>query len=715
VTNPVGVLLAALVGTALLFLPGFGARDLLRRPRRPVLDETLSAVVATVFVVTPLGVLLVGTGSFSTFLLVVPLLVLSVVGLPRAISVAREALRIPLSAALGLFVLPWVWSALRTGAPPSYLFQWYYWDLARMLGRQGGVPSYVTEYGAHIRWLPDYLVFNLHSEAYRGITDLFGTVNAIVAWRIPMALLAVIAVFAMLRLWVPRWAAVVGVALVMQTTWALDKFNAYKPEAFGVIIGFICVRLAVGALRRKDPGTLVLVGVLLGVNLGIHAIAATVVGMLLAGALVGELLTTKDLRARRTYTLLFLTAVTALVVSFAMGWSVQGRVSVLGDAGNPQRNADGSDPTLIFLARDAGNFGPVAEPSLSDEMTGSVNQPRVDLHLTPGTTLALAILLVAGAGLALARGGNGRRGVVSLLVFVALLVTGILYFTLRYDTYVPRHTGLSRFAQYTPLVVALAVTVALSAIVEAVNSRIPARDGRFRRRLVAITGIVLAVGLFISLDNAVVTTYDLQVNINTTAKRFLETVGDKVPAGETVLVNANSRGLLGFLYDLNDPLEARQALLESPKFVHHATVALEDMNKFFTGTGGSDLPDRMRANWLITTTVPSAIGSTIPVGTPPPDWSPPGWELVVKTPEASLWHRTKPLPAVTDVGPEQHETVKVLVALLLVGLVIAGVTTLVAPGWPDRIKPFRRKTRKDRRLEREREARRRRNRQSAPG
>ena len=410
---------------------------------------------------------------------------LGLLGIPRAIVLGRRALRMPATLVMALAAWPWWWSAARDGAPPSPLFQWYYWNLGHVLGTTNGIPSYVTEFGTHIRWLPDYLVFNAYSEAYRSLTILGTRTNAIVALRIPVAALAIVAIFAVLRLWIPPWASVLGALFVMQSAWFLDKFNAYKPESFGILIGLITVRLGIRALRQQTPAVFVLVGVLIGVNLAIHPIAATVAGMLLAGAVVGELVVTRELLVRRTLTTLGVTVLLVLVMSGAIGWALQGRVSVLGDAANPQRLADGTDPTLVLTARDAGQFGPVKEPSIGDEMSGYLEEPFPGLRLDSGVGVLLCLAIAGGLALAVVQGGTTRKGVITLGTFTAFLTVGVLWFTLNYDTYVPRHTGLARFVQYAPLVIAFAAAIALAAYARRDRRapvRIATRTAPVRRR-----------------------------------------------------------------------------------------------------------------------------------------------------------------------------------------------------------------------------------------
>ena len=178
--------IAAAIGAALCVLPGLGIRAVLRVRQRNPLDELMIAIALSVITLAAIAGALLAFRSFSGLTLAFPLVVLGLLGIPRGIVLARRALRMPVTLVLALATWPWWWSAARDGAPPSPLFQWYYWDLGRALGTTNGIPSYVTEFGTHIRWLPDYLVFNAYSEAYRSLAVLGSRTNAIVALRIPV-------------------------------------------------------------------------------------------------------------------------------------------------------------------------------------------------------------------------------------------------------------------------------------------------------------------------------------------------------------------------------------------------------------------------------------------------------------------------------------------------------------------------------------------------
>ena len=660
----------ALIGGALVVLPGSGLRSVLRLPTRPGFDEVALAVGTSLMVSTAIGALLLGLGLFHPLLMALPLVALGALGFPRLAIWARKRRPGPEIIALGVLTIPWYWSALQPGASPSNLFQWYYWDLGRVLGQVGAVPSFVTEYGTRIRWLPDYLAFNILSESYRGLTGFLGATDAIVAFRVPIAALGIAAVYAVMTLWFPRWVSVFGTALSTSTVWFVTKFNGYKPESLGVVIGLLGLYLAVRGLRDRDVRVLAFVGVLLGLDLAVHAIAATVVGLLLAGALIAELIRSKPETRRASIAAIALALFLALATSGGLGWALQGRAWPLGDASHPARRADGSDPTLVFIRRDSGVFGPVSEPSIATEFSRSLGTPWPGVDLDhPWAIIAGAIVLI-GLVRAATRRGRVRTAAVAVAAMAGLIAIAVFWFAFRYDTYVPRHTGLGRFTQYEPLLLVLTATLAVAALVPSPRAREQSRRERQRRALVRRIGAgacaIAALGFGFANVRRV---NSYQVTIPDPAVRMLDYLGNQSTPGEVVLANVSGRGLLEFWTDIEAPIESRQALLENSEFGVAATKLLEDSNLFFTGTGAPDLASRIGANWILIADSPRALGATVGLGTPPPGWNPEGFSLVHTERHLALFHRSTPLAPIQTVGHGRTYPQRVLILLAVPGIV----------------------------------------------
>jgi hypothetical protein len=662
------VVLGAL-GTALVVLPGFGARTLARRPLRDSIDELSVAIGTTVVVSTVTGVALLGLQAFSATRIAVPLVVLGVIGVPRAFRWFVPLVRRPALYVLSALSLPWVWSALRDGYPPAGLFQWYYWDLGRALTRAHGIPSYVSEYGQHVRWLPDYLVFNVITEAYHGAVPFGSDADQLSAFRIPMALLGAVAVYGMLRLWLRPWTAMTGTALVTATLAFTDKFNTFKPESFGIILGLVAVRLGVVALRRREPPLLLFAGVVVGLNLGVHAIGAVIAGALLAAALVAELVTVREMRRRETFGALALAALLAVGVAAATGIALQGRALVISDASRPARTVDDTDPTFLFLERNAGKFGEVNPPSLDEELSDNLQTPWEDFTLDSGPGILLVGLTVGGITVGLvARRRSLAQGVITTVGFAGLLAAGVVYFAVSYDTYVPRHTGLGRFVQYAPFVSALFVALAI----EGVAVWLERTDAPARHRHLAVAGAaVLVLGGVALAITLTVQRYDRQNTLSPAGRDLLNHLAAEGKPGQTVLTNVGTRGIFEFWTGLEDPLEARQALIESPAFVNRSIALLEDTHRFFTATGVPRLADRLGADWIVVSPSPSLLGAGASYGSPPPGWTVPGFTAEPKQDGIVLLRRDAPITGQRFIGDAKDRTVATLLVLAAAAVVSA--------------------------------------------
>jgi hypothetical protein len=355
-----------------------------------------------------------------------------------------------------------------------------------------------------------------------------------------------------------------------------------------------------------------------------------------------------------------------------MGWSLQGRTFVLGDAGRPTRDADGTDPTYTFLERNAGHFGELSEPSLTDELGNSLKQPWRGFELWSVAGLVLGVVVLGGVVIAVtARRAPPRVALVTSVVFSALLVTGVLYFALSYDTYVPRHTGLARFTQYMPLLVVLLIGIALTGVRDRFVARqrgVPGAAGRIAVAAVAVCAAT-AFGIWATVD-----LYQDDTRLGPAGAATYRYLRDHGRDGEVVLSNAGTRGQFEFFTGLEDPLEARQALLETPAFARRATGLLESAHRFFTGAGDADLADRLHASWVVVTPAGSFLGAGTSYGQPPPGWAPPGFREVFRRDGVVVFEREGKHPHVRAVGPHRDRAGETVVVLL-------GGAALAAGAW----------------------------------
>jgi hypothetical protein len=367
--------------------------------------------------------------------------------------------------------------------------------------------------------------------------------------------------------------------------------------------------------------------------------------------------------------------VLALGVAAATGWALQGRTLVISDASNPTRLPDGRDPTFLFLERNAGRFGEVHAPELDEELSGNLETPWDGFELNSPGGVLLGVGVIAGIALGLtARRRALQQGVIAVVVFGALLTLGVVYFAAAYDTFVPRHTGLGRFVQYAPLVIAMLAAMAI----EGFAIRIESLTVATRHRVAAATGAAvvvigtLALGISLTMNR-----YRTQNELPDAGARVLERLAARGTPGEVVLVNAGTRGIFEFWTGLEDPLEARQALIENPKFVARATALLEDTNRFFSGTGAADLPDRLGVNWIVVAPRPSELGAGASYGSPPPGWTVPGFTAQPGPDGFVILHRGTATAGRHFTGPAKDRGAETL--LVLAGG--AALATAVAWAW----------------------------------
>jgi hypothetical protein len=665
----------AAIGVALLVLPGMGLRSLARARSDGPLDELMLAIGVTVLVIAAIGGVLTGFAAFTPGRLTVPLAILGVIGVPRAARMTISAAR-PVTLLLLTLVTPWVWTATRPGNRPSKIYQWYYWDVGRDLSRVHGVPSFVTEYGTHVRWLPDYLVFNFASQAYHGV-GLGSAAQQLAAWRVPVALLGIAALFAVLRCWLRPVPALAGAALGACTIWYSGTFNAYKPEAMGVVLGLVAIRVGVTGLRTDRPSRVALAGAIIGVNMGVHAIAAFALALLFAAAMLVELFDRR--RALRiAITGLGCAALLAACITLSMGWALQGRALVSGDAQRPHLAANGSDPTLVYLERNVGHFGPVGQKTLTSELAEGIDNPWPGLDLLSiGGVLALATIGIGVVAASVIDDRRARKLLGSIAVFAVLEAAVAAYFAASYDTYIPRHTGLSRLFGYTPLGLALLGGLAVQGY-GALVARVAPRLTRPRPQVVIAVLVAcgaVAVGTWLTVDP-----YRGQRGIPADGQAALRYLDRHATSGQVLLSNAGTRGIVEFWTPVDDVLEARQPLIEQAVFLDRGIDLLDRAHAFFDGTGEARLADRLHVSWIVIADRATDLGAASTYGHPPANSTFRAFERVWHRDGITIYRRVKEFPGAPVLGAVRHRAAQtigaVLLVLLAIGVCLLGIAWL---------------------------------------
>lgn len=622
------VAVAGLVLPALLVLPGWAVASRLAGPYRRTTAEPILALAVGVLVVVGLGLILVGLRAYSPGLLAVLVVFAAATGLRPAVRWLRArwaAGGAPRRWDLGLGVwllvasLPWWATAVAPGYPPADRLVWTYAVIGHQLAEAGGIPAGVSEWGMTLRWLPDYLAFNLISGAYEGLIGMVRPADALAAWRVPLALLGLWLGFAVLRLWLGRAPAIVGTALLGGSVAVLSKFNAYKPEALGIVLGLAACWLVVAGLRHRRPVWILIGGLVLGLDLAVHAIAATVLGLVVAGVAAGEWGRGvvggrgRGAGVLRPVGWLVGAALAGFALSVVVGVVFQGRPLVATEALQPTL-ADGRDPTWTFFLRSTGDFRDPEPPRPVLPLARGVTMPWEGLTVASGTGWWFLVAIAVGVFFVLARPSwRGRAGVVGWAVAGGLLALGMAFFALGFETYVPRWTGLVRFGQYVPVLAAVAAAFALEGGRWAWRLVAGGPAGEGVRRWVVRS---VAAGAVVWLVGVAGAAYERDaVRLSPVGERALVELARLGAPGDVVLSNALTPGTIEFFTGLEAPLEGRQPLIEEPEVLAAANELLLRAHRFWTGDPGAvDLLGDLGVRWLLVADDPALLGASAGLG-----------------------------------------------------------------------------------------------------
>jgi hypothetical protein len=653
------VLAGSVALAGLLVLPGFRLAARLGGPIDRGFAPLALAIASSVLLLLAIATPLLALGFFSGLAMAMVAVALALWSLPPFLhwvrrTVGRTEGRSPgrplaTAAWVAALAVPWVLVALEPGFPPADRLQWYYAEVGRQLAGAGGIPISVAEWGREVRWLPDYLVFDVISNTYAALLPGIGPAEAISAWRVPVAALSIVAVYALLRLWIGRSPAILGTALIAGGTFFVAKFNAYKPEAVGILLGLIALWLVVQGVRSGRRSWLLLAGLLYGADLSVHAVAAVATGLLGAGFGGAEWLLAR--RARRGLADgLVRAAVLGLALSVALGVGLQGRAIVASQALEPAL-VGGEDPTWAFFLASTGVFeDPLPSPP-ARPLAGGISFPWDGFRVTSAFGWWLLASVAVGLFLLAAFGGRrGRAAVLGLGVSGALLGLTIAFFALSFATYVPRWTGLVRFGQYVPLGVAVGVAFGLEGFLRA-WTRVAERPVPRRLPLVAaIVGVAWLVPW-------VVPRYAAEPRIQPAGLEALARLEALAGPDDVVVSNVLTAGTIELFTGLEDPLEARQPLIEELGLLRAANDLLHEGHEFFDGPADRGFVDRLGARWVVVADDPAVLGATATLGGSTSgvagvEWLRPAWqgpgivihEVVEPASGAARVDRLEPLP-----------------------------------------------------------------------
>jgi hypothetical protein len=611
----------------LLLFPGFGLLLCWAsvKERRPVLglasrevptSATLAhAVGLSLILVVVCGYALVSARQFTNTRLALAIAPFAVLGLaPFVVFVVRQARSWWVFLALCILAGPFAAPALHSGDAPINNFNWYYWTLGKDLTVARGIPGWVSEYGMQLRWQPDYLSFSVLSEGFRGLFLGASDVEALSMWKVPVALFTVLVTYAAFRLWFRRPTALVGTALLLVTTLYTAKLGNARPEILGFALGLVALVIGIDAQRRLRPYGYLLAGAVLAISTSVHAIGALMAGVLLVAGTLCEVVADRRHLALRARITLGGVVVFAGVVT-ATGWALQGRLFVGADAAHP-RLVSGSDPTLRYFQLSEGlRQRPDIGSRLARQLLDVVQVPASNAA-TPWVLaglLSLCVLLTVSSG--------SRRSREALVISGGLalfLAAGAAWFGLRYSTFVPQNTGLSRFTQWAPLVFVLVAVCGIDSGLRRIGSS--PRGVRIRRSLStpprARTVLVgaLVVASAVAWTGVVQREFPARLSFTRESADAVGAIQRVVAPGDVLLTNLATHGILEYATSAEVPLEGRQPVIEDLKVLKGTNSYLEKVDAFFDNPEGTDPGKVFDARWVLVSDEPRAFGATLGYG-----------------------------------------------------------------------------------------------------
>lgn len=629
-------------------------------------------VALSLVLVEVIGYVMVASGTFTATWLALAVTPFAVAGLPTVAHTLVALVRRRPGVTLSLLVLsfPFLSPALHSGHAPVNNFNWYYWGLGRDLTSAGGVPHWISEYGAHVRWQPDYLSFNILTEGFRGLFVGASGLTSLSMWIVPISVFAVFVTYAALRLWFTGPVAVAGTGLLLVTTAYTGKLGNGRPEIVGFALGLVAVIVGIDALRRRSTSGYLLAAGVLGIDTSVHAIGALMAGVVLVTASLCVLVRARDRVLHRLRIPASGAALFALVVALT-GWALQGRVFVGTNASNP-RLVDGGDPTLSYFTLTEGlDHRPDRGTRLVGQLLSVVQNIPVGVGL--GTMIAVLLTALAVAALVWGTAGSREAAVVGLAL-AAFIAVGAAWFGLHFQTFVPANTGLSRFTQWAPVASALIVVAGLDAILRRIPWRRSSAAGSAAGWARALPGAaVVGIGIVGAVLWALVvsTQFPLRAPLSPGAEAAVHEL-DKVAApGDVLLTNLVTHGILEYLTPAEVPVEGRQPVIESSDVLEHTNRYLQDVITFFDHPAEGDLSP-FRARWILTSTNPQEFGALRTFGEHPERLGlRPGVHRVWGDATTALYQVDGGAATLRSVGPAENKLLRLLVAsALLAGGVV---------------------------------------------
>jgi hypothetical protein len=361
---------------------------------------------------------------------------------------------------------------------------WYYWQQVRETVTERGVPDWSFEWARRVPFLDDYGAFTSGTAllATAGSNDQ-GIAAAVAVQALTLAA-AGLALFLLARVWgATRFAAAVAVIAFFALDVYVAKLSSFRPEASAYALAFLAACFARRWLDGRRPGDLVVTGLAL-LTLGqVHGIV-WLFGICLVGATI--LAGTRAAAGVRPALVAVALLVGVVLGAWLLGGLVLGgNLSGFTKLGGLPEVQGGRDPTWVFQAQTAVPVLTGAPPTIARIVQGSLKRGFLGLrwqwHAVAGALVMAALVVAALTGDPKRREVAARCIVFVLAAYAAVLAVGA-WFTLAWETYVPRRTGYGRLLQ---------IVVVLLPITAAVAASLPSRP---RTRVVATVAFAVLAG-----------------------------------------------------------------------------------------------------------------------------------------------------------------------------------------------------------------------------
>jgi hypothetical protein len=272
-------------------------------------------------------------------------------------------------------------------------------------------------------------------------------------------------------------------------------------------------------------------------------------------------------------------------------------------------------------------------------------------------------------------GRRGRAAVLGLGLAGALLGATIAFFALSFGTYVPRWTGLVRFGQYVPLGVGIGVAFALEGFLRA-WARVADRPVP---RLLPLVAAVVGVAWLVPW---VVPRYAAEPRIQAAGFEAFARLEALAGPDDVVITNVLTAGTIESFTGLENPLEARQPLIEESELLLAANDLLLAGHEFFVEPADRAYVDRLGARWVLVADAPAILGATATLGgsTAAIDgvaWLRPAWE----GPGIAIHEVVAPVTGAAHVDRSEPLPLAVSTALAAIGFGVVAFLLIRAPGF----------------------------------